>query len=138
MGSPAESAVPSTAQVKFIAGRQCSAITRGVPQTHSTIPVKTSLFASLMLLAHFTAFGQDALITPERISLWANHAPIGGGEFEPAEATITVHRAAKPNGAAFVICPCGGYGKLMRIAPSRHPSGITITSSRTPATYGSR
>lgn len=75
--------------------------------------MKTTLFASLVLLTQLTAFGQDAPAAPERISLWANHAPIGGGEFQDADATITVHRAAKPNGAAFVICPGGGYGGLV-------------------------
>jgi acetyl esterase/lipase len=75
--------------------------------------VKTSLLASFVLLARFTAFGQDAPATSERISLWANRAPIGGSEFQDADATITVHRAAKPNGAALIICPGGGYGGLV-------------------------
>jgi acetyl esterase/lipase len=38
---------------------------------------------------------------------------VGGGEFQEGDATITVHRAAKPNGAAMVICPGGGYGGLV-------------------------
>ena len=48
----------------------------------------------------------------ERLPLWTGQAPLGNGMSEPAPAdcTITVHRAAKPNGAAFVICPGGGYG----------------------------
>ena len=75
--------------------------------------MKSFLFASLVLLAQFAASGQDPVATPERISLWANHAPIGGGEFQEADATITVHRAAKPNGAACIICPGGGYGGLV-------------------------
>ena len=85
----------------------------GTPLTHSTKRVKTFLFASLMMLFQLAVFGQDAPATPEPISLWANHAPIGGGEFQDADATITVHRAAKPNGAAVVICPGGGYGGLV-------------------------
>lgn len=76
-------------------------------------PMKTSQFASLVLFTHLTAFGQDAPAPPERISLWANHAPSGGGEFQAADATITVHRAPKPNGAALIICPGGGYGGLV-------------------------
>ena len=75
--------------------------------------MKISLLANLVLLAHLTAIGQEAPAPPERVSLWANHAPIGGGEFQAADATITVHRAAKPNGAAFIICPGGGYGGLV-------------------------
>lgn len=81
--------------------------------------MKTFLPAVLVALAQFTALGQDAPAGPERISLWANHAPIGGGEFQAADATITVHRAAKPNGAAFVICPGGGYGGLVK-GPEGH------------------
>lgn len=48
----------------------------------------------------------------ERLPLWPGQAPLGNGmsEAPPADCTITLHRAAKPNGAAFVICPGGGYG----------------------------
>jgi acetyl esterase/lipase len=50
---------------------------------------------------------------PERLKLWNMRAPIGGGEFEKADAVIAVHRPEKPNGAAAVICPGGGYGGLV-------------------------
>jgi acetyl esterase/lipase len=50
---------------------------------------------------------------PERLKLWNGNAPIGDVEFEKAEAWITVHRPEKPNGAAAVICPGGGYGGLV-------------------------
>ena len=50
---------------------------------------------------------------PERIALWNGRAPIGNGEFAKAEVWITVHRPAIGNGAAVVICPGGGYAKLM-------------------------
>lgn len=53
---------------------------------------------------------------PRRISLWKGRAPIGDGEFEKADAWITVHRPAKAGGAAIVICPGGGYGGLVREA----------------------
>ena len=66
-----------------------------------------------LLLAPLTMFAEDGAAKPEGISLWSNHAPIGGGEFQDADATITVHRAAPPNGAAMVICPGGGYGGLV-------------------------
>lgn len=39
--------------------------------------------------------------------------PNGDGTFEKAETVITVHRPEKPNGAAVVICPGGGYGGLV-------------------------
>jgi acetyl esterase/lipase len=50
---------------------------------------------------------------PEKVSLWPERAPVGDGTFEKAEAKLTVHRPAKPNGAALVICPGGGYGGLV-------------------------
>jgi len=53
---------------------------------------------------------------PERISLWNGRAPIGDGQFQDAEAWITVHRPPKGNGAAIVICPGGGYGTLVKSA----------------------
>jgi acetyl esterase/lipase len=48
----------------------------------------------------------------ERLPLWPGQAPIGNGmsETPPGDCVITLHRASKPNGAAFVICPGGGYG----------------------------
>lgn len=49
----------------------------------------------------------------ERIALWNGRAPLGEGKFEDAEAWITVHRPAKSNGTAIVICPGGGYGGLV-------------------------
>jgi acetyl esterase/lipase len=49
------------------------------------------------------------------LSLWPGQAPVGAGQFEAANASITVHRPAaeKANGAALVICPGGGYGGLV-------------------------
>lgn len=49
----------------------------------------------------------------ERLPLWNGKAPTGEGESEAADAFITVHRPEKPNGAAMVICPGGGYGMLV-------------------------
>jgi acetyl esterase/lipase len=52
---------------------------------------------------------------PEKFSLWSGNAPEGDGTFEPASATITLHRPTpeKANGAALVICPGGGYTSWM-------------------------
>lgn len=50
---------------------------------------------------------------PEKIALWHGRAPNGDGTFEEADAMLTVHRPEKPNGAAIVICPGGGYGTLV-------------------------
>lgn len=51
----------------------------------------------------------------EQRSLWNGRAPVGDGQFEAADATITVHRppAATATGEAVVICPGGGYGGLV-------------------------
>ncbi len=43
---------------------------------------------------------------PARQNLWP-------GEKPRSRAAITVHRPEKPNGAAAVICPGGGYGRLV-------------------------
>jgi acetyl esterase/lipase len=49
----------------------------------------------------------------KRMPLWPGEAPMGNGQFEKANATITVHHPDKPNGTAVVICPGGGYGMLV-------------------------
>lgn len=56
-----------------------------------------------------------ATAEPERLPLWSGQAPAGGGQFDVANASITVHRpaSAASNGAAVVICPGGGYGGLV-------------------------
>ena len=56
---------------------------------------------------------------PERIELWSGRAPLGNGQFEEAEAWITVHRPAQGNGAAIVICPGGGYQQKV-VGPEGH------------------
>src|SRR5205085_2717370 len=55
----------------------------------------------------------------ERLGLWQKRAPTGDGTFEAAEAWLTVHRPAKPNGTAVVICPGGGYGQRV-VGPEGH------------------
>lgn len=56
---------------------------------------------------------------PVKLPLWNGKAPVGEGKFEQADARITVHKAEKPNGAAVVICPGGGYGGLV-VGPEGH------------------
>lgn len=54
--------------------------------------------------------------------LWPDQAPVGEGAFEPsAETNLTVHLPApdKATGAAVVICPGGGYQRLM-VEPEGH------------------
>jgi hypothetical protein len=42
--------------------------------------VKNFILASILLLTQPLAFGQGDLPSAERVSLWTNHAPIGGGD----------------------------------------------------------
>ena len=85
---------------------------------------------ALLLIAISSTLAGDA---GERLPLWPGQAPLGNGmsEAPPADCTITVHRAAKPNGAAFVICPGGGYcvrvsgGEGHEIAKWMNAHGIT-------------
>jgi acetyl esterase/lipase len=50
----------------------------------------------------------------ETLPLWKGDAPEGDGKFsDSSKAKLTVHLADKPNGAAIVICPGGGYGGLV-------------------------
>lgn len=53
--------------------------------------------------------------------LWLDQAPVGDGAFEPANANLTVHlpAPAKATGAAVIICPGGGYRRLM-VQPEGH------------------
>jgi len=72
----------------------------------------------LLLLFPFSiavATGQDApkKAEPEKLKLWNGKAPIGDGKFEQAETRITVYKPEKPNGTAIVICPGGGYIRLV-------------------------
>jgi acetyl esterase/lipase len=71
----------------------------------------TLLAFSALIVAAAAAPGDKA--GPERIGLWNKRAPVGDGKFEEADAYITVHRPEKPNGTAIVICPGGGYGRLV-------------------------
>ena len=56
---------------------------------------------------------------PKRISLWNGKAPVGEGQFEDADAWLTLYRASDGNGTGIVICPGGGYGGLA-IQPEGH------------------
>jgi acetyl esterase/lipase len=74
------------------------------------------LRSSLLLIMASCASCIISAAEGEKMPLWDGQAPLGDGTTEPApaDATITLHRPAKPNGAALVICPGGGYG--MRVS----------------------
>lgn len=49
----------------------------------------------------------------ERFSVWPIQAPVSSHESENVQVNVSVFRPAKPNGAAMIICPGGGYGGLV-------------------------
>ena len=59
------------------------------------------------------ALAADPAPAPQKQPLWQGDAPEGDGTFAPSTAGFTVHLPDKPNGAAMVICPGGGYGGLV-------------------------
>ncbi|MFM2131617.1 MAG: Acetylxylan esterase precursor [Verrucomicrobiota bacterium] len=73
--------------------------------------------AALLLLTAAT-FAADS--TPPARPLWKGDAPEGDGKFsDSSKARITVHLPEKPNGAAMVVCPGGGYA-MQVIGPEGH------------------
>ena len=75
--------------------------------------LSTLTFFGLCIMSSPIVSAANPAHEPEKISLWTGQAPIGDGKFEPGNAVITVYRPDKPNGAAVVICPGGGYGVLV-------------------------
>jgi len=67
----------------------------------------------LPLSAGFAVSAEDTSHKPETLSLWIGQPPNGDGTSEEADVRLTLHRPAKPNGTAIVICPGGGYGGLV-------------------------
>ncbi len=80
-------------------------------------PDRLLILVALIVLAVVAraVAADEAAPEPQKIVLWPEQAPIGDGTFEKAASTITVYRPAadKASGAAFVICPGGGYGGLV-------------------------
>jgi acetyl esterase/lipase len=86
--------------------------------------MKILLTAAALTVLSSTTFADEQPATAkaaalQRLSLWNGHAPVGDGQLEEADAWITVHRPARPNGTAIVICPGGGYGGLV-VEPEGH------------------
>ncbi len=69
------------------------------------------------LLASLSFLGLSQLAAwtvPIPMPLWQGDAPEGDGKFsDSSKAKLTVHLPERPNGAAMVICPGGGYGGLV-------------------------
>ena len=67
----------------------------------------------LPLLFSFLLLTQPATVpSREVISLWNGKAPHAVVNSASDKPSLTVYPAAKPNGAAIVVCPGGGYGFL--------------------------
>lgn len=75
----------------------------------------------LVASAPAPAEGADDRPLPRKLCLWSGQAPLGNGQYERADATLTVYRPKHGNGAAIVICPGGGYGGLVT-----GPEGVGI------------
>lgn len=69
-------------------------------------PFSIKLSISCLLFASVITFDSSTLKAGERIELWP-------GKTSESQAVITVHLPSRPNGAAIVICPGGGYGTLV-------------------------
>ena len=67
----------------------------------------------LPLSSGFATSAEDSPHKPQTLSLWNGQAPNGDGTSEEVDVRLTLHRPAKPNGTAMVICPGGGSGGLV-------------------------
>ena len=76
---------------------------------------RTRLLAASILLSAAALYSSE----PETMALWNGQAPMGDGTFAATNASITVYRPDKPNGAAVIICPGGGY-KFRSMNPEGH------------------
>ncbi len=75
---------------------------------------RARLVAACLLLILMVAGGAVARAEPTRVRLWPDGAPGARGDAETDQPFVDISRAdpATANGAAFVICPGGGYGGL--------------------------
>jgi acetyl esterase/lipase len=106
------------------------------------VPIRAVLLLLLLALRAVAVEGPAPVAEPIRLPLWTTGAPDGKGGIDAAgKPSITVHRAAKPNGTAVIICPGGGYGGLVTgaeghgIARWLNEAGITgvVLEYRLPA-----
>jgi len=68
--------------------------------------------AMVVSMSHATELNPELNPALEPRALWPDQTP-------PRTARITIHSPPKPNGAAIVICPGGGYGGLA-VEPEGH------------------
>ncbi|QDU53078.1 GDSL-type esterase/lipase family protein [Gimesia panareensis] len=75
--------------------------------------VYAQVLSTLLIPADETNSAAKTSLPPEVFSLWDGKAPIGDDQFEEADVKLTLHRPVKPNGAVIVICPGGGYQRVV-------------------------
>ena len=76
--------------------------------------IRTALASIILGLTGSLSAEEGEKPAPKTIKLWPEgKASIGAGEFENANATLTIFRPQEPNGTAIVICPGGGYGQVV-------------------------
>lgn len=75
--------------------------------------VYAQVLSTLLIPEDETNAASETSLPPEVFSLWDGKAPIGADQFEEADVKLTLHRPVKPNGAAIVICPGGGYQRVV-------------------------
>jgi acetyl esterase/lipase len=73
---------------------------------------RITILSAVVAVTAATVLAQESA-KPEVFSLWNGKAPAGDGTTAADDGEITLYKAAKPNGAAMVICPGGGYGGLV-------------------------
>lgn len=112
------------------------------PPIMRIVPILAVLLLLFVALRAVASEGSAPSAELLRLPLWTAGAPDGKGGIDAAgKPSITVHRAAKPNGTAVVICPGGGYGGLVTgaeghgIARWLNEAGITgvVLEYRLPA-----
>lgn len=76
--------------------------------------IALTLSAIAVCFVPVTSVAEEPLVLP----LWTHPAPTDADP-EPPAGRVTVYRPEKPNGAALVICPGGGYGGVV-VGPEGH------------------
>lgn len=75
--------------------------------------VYAQVLSTLLIPEDETNAASETSLPPEVFSLWDGKAPVSEDQFEEADVKLTLHRPVKPNGAAIVICPGGGYQRVV-------------------------
>ena len=77
--------------------------------------LRSTVLQAVLVGCLSTFFNMSAVAAEsEKVDLWElGKAPDGEGGFTEEEPFVLIHRPEKPNGAAMVICPGGGYGGLV-------------------------